>query len=202
MLVNNFKPLLWFGWQGTFKNVLGNTVNLSGYMPGITSNNVRNAYQYRGLRSFNYNYTSTTNSFTAEQTTYAWADITQYSTGSSEPQLCSTGFVLFVGTGDTAVTADDYKLDTPITLAVTGAGCYHKADGTTVITRTFQNNTESEVTIKELGLYMFRCSGTSTPIVMLGRKVLTTPVVIPVGASYTFTWTIDLLKNVNLNDEE
>lgn len=203
MLVNNFKPLLWFGNAGTLKNVNNADVNVVDFLGSSMNLAPSNNHKLAGVvRSFNYDITTATNSFTQELNANTWYGIV--SNGNSHAQNArQSGFILFVGTGDTEVTETDYKLSSSIALSVTNASCKHNADGTTTVTRTFLNNTENEVIIKELGLYVFKYYNSETSYaVMLGRKVLTTPVLIPVGASYTFTWTIDLLKNVNLNDEE
>lgn len=201
MLLNNFKPLLFFGGSGTFIDVTGTTRNVSSYVqPTVSGGNINN-HTYNGVaRSFNYSATTASNRFTDEQTSYIWAVTNNYNSNSSD--FTSNGFTIFVGTGDTTVTADDYKLDTPITLSVTSAQCTQNSDGSTVTLRTFTNNTSENVIIKEIGLYLFRYTKDgATPIIMLGRKVLSTPVTIPVGASYTFTWTIDLIKNLQFTED-
>lgn len=75
---------------------------------------------------------------------------------------------------------------------------------TITTTRIFQNITGSEVTIKEIGLYLFRSNccayenylmpAGNVPIVMLGRKVLETPITLADGECYTFSYTIDMNK--------
>lgn len=210
MLVNNFKPLLFFGNNlGTFKNVLGNDVSVKDFLGKLTLTDTRmygasdnymniiNNHTLWGIsRSFNYDITTSTNSCTDEQTTYGWQSVVIGVTGYNLPmQEC--GFTMFVGTGNTAVTASDYKLDTPLTLDVLSASCIQNSDGTVEVQRTFKNNTGNDVVIKEKGLYVFSGKGTTTfnapvPIVMIGRKVLDAPVTIPDGGVYTFTTTIDM----------
>lgn len=213
MLVKNFKPLLYFGNNlGTFKNVLGEEVNAKNYLDKLTVNDnyvystttgaaLNGHTLYGTARSFDYTITTATNSFTDELTTYNWNNVVMGTTSDQYVtfDLQASGFVIFVGTGDTPVTAEDYKLDAPISLNVMNASCIQNSDGTVVITRTFTNNTSNEVVIKEKGLYIFsnkynptRPATHATPIVMIGRKVLDTPVTIPVGASYAFTTIIDM----------
>ena len=201
MLVNNFKPLLYFGGSGSFKDVSGTTRNVSSYMQSATSNGNRNSHTYAGVvRNFNYANTTDSNSYTNEQTSYIWTVTNNYNAGPQD--YAANGFTIFVGTGDTAVTADDYKLYTPVTLSVVSAQCTQNSDGTVITLRTFTNNTVEDVVIKEIGLYLFRYTyGGSTPIVMIGRKVLSTPVTIPVGASYTFTWTINM-NNITFTEAD
>ena len=60
------------------------------------------------------------------------------------------------------------------------------------------------MTVKEIGLYMFKSQNYSqtNPVIMLGRKVLASPVAIPDGASYTFSWDIDLLKDLQFTEAD
>ena len=201
MLVNNFKRLLSFCKTGTFKNVLGNDVE--GYtVLQPTYNGYNYDHNFNGIaRSFNYNWTTGSNSFTSEQTTYAW-NFLYSSGGTPRPYQAANGFTLFVGTGETPVTSDDYKLETPVALNVLNARCIENDDKTITTTRIFQNLTGSEVTIKEIGLYLFRSTCCSyenylttvgnVPIVMIGRKVLATSITLADGESYTFSYTIDM----------
>lgn len=198
MILNNFKPLLSFKNDLDFKNVLGETINKTVFLGGQYVDRAANGHSARGSYS-DYSYTTTTgsNAYTNEQENYNWAGVVStmaqnYSVNS--PYTIWNGFTLFVGTGDTAETAEDYKLANAVELAVTGASCLHADNGKTFVTRTFQNNTESAVTIKEVGLYVFRCIGNqaNNQIVMIGRKVLETPVTINVGDVYTFTYSVNL----------
>lgn len=115
----------------------------------------------------------------------------------------NNGFTIFVGTGNAAVTANDYSLNTPVTLDVTAASCTTNANGIVTTSRTFENNTGSSVTIREIGLYIFRqhteFSGTLIPVVMIGRKVLDTPVTIPNGEQRTFEYVIDM-NHISFSD--
>lgn len=212
MLVNNFKQLISFS-DGNFTDVAGNAVAVENFlMPGMSAGTSTNraANGFNNLsqtRHYNYNSTTASNSYVDEQTSYTWYNVvstfadnaTTMNNSTTNAGFRKNGFTMFVGTGDTAVTADDYKLDTPVTLDVLNASCVHNSDNTTVITRTFQNNTGNDVVIKEKGIYVFASqsgnSGLSSggvPVVMIGRKVLDTPVTIPNGGAYTFTTTIDM----------
>ena len=118
MLVNNFKRLLSFCKTGTVKNVLGNEVEGYDVLQWAEESYTTNNHNYRGtVRSFNYNWTTSSNSFIAEQTTYAWKFLYKFD-GTPRPYDAANGFTLFVGTGETPVTPDDYKLDNPLTLNV------------------------------------------------------------------------------------
>jgi len=197
MILNNFKPLLSFKNDLDFKNVLGETINKTVFLGGQYTSYAANGHTGKGSCS-DYTYTTNTgsNSYTNEQENYNWAGVVSSIAPNYDANNAYTrwnGFTLFVGTGDTAETVEDYKLASAVELAVTAASCLHADNGKTFVTRTFQNNTESAVTIKEVGLYVFRCAGNvDNRVVMIGRKVLETPVTIEVGDTYTFTYSIDL----------
>lgn len=195
MLLNNFKPLLYFGSGGTFTDVSGDTVNLSDFICSSAGNGA-NGHDISGVaRSFNYNATPSTNDFSDEQTSYSWQNVTD-DYGESV-----NGFVLFVGSGTTSVTASDYCLDNPVTLDVTGASCTCSPSGIVTTTRTFENNTGASVSINEYGLYVFSTQngGYEKPVVMIGRKVFSSPIVIPNGEQRTFEYIIHM-ENVTFSD--
>ena len=223
MLTNNYKTLFSFNKNKTFKNVLGNTVDIKTVLGGqgfcgrtanydtgtyssVTVGTGRtwvvNNHEYRAsVSSFNYDSTNATNSFTEETTTYTWAGVacTTITNTNQNDYACLyyNGFVLFVGDGTTEPAETDYKLANAVKLDVTGASCTHNANGKTYVTRSFTNNTGADVTVKELGCYIFCCNAGShpsynaTPIVMIGRTVLDTPVTIANGDSQTFTYVIN-----------
>ena len=203
MLTNNFKVLMDLYPEGNFKDVFNNTIAKDEIIKGVQADafSTTNARDYISDTSrFDYVVTTATNSFTDEQSKYNWRGVFSTSqtriTSTSNRQLRFNGFVLFVGTGETAESATDYQLDTPVELSVTNASCTHTAYNQTLVTRTFQNNTANAVTVKEVGLYLFAHQGSSTetdfyPTVMLGRKVLDVPVTLEVGDTYTFTYNLD-----------
>lgn len=205
MLVNNFKHLVYFSSNGQFKNVLGNDVDVKKVLRLNTQYyQATNGHVGAGTdRCFNYIWTTGSNSYTNEQTTYNWTGIVSTASDATHAYEKGNGFVIFVGTGDTAVTSNDYKLDTPVALDVLNAACIDNGDGTVATARTFQNNTGNDVTIKEIGLYVFMMNdksgadpayvyGGAAPLVMLGRKIFSNPVILENGEMYTFTYTIDL----------
>lgn len=203
MLNNNFKKLLFFGNKGSFTNVLNNSVTLADMVTATASYTTNNHTNLGTGRSFNYTTTLSSNTLTQELTTYPWHGITTTSSNDNMYEK-HNGFTLFVGSGTTAPTVNDYKLDTPVELDVLAASCYQNEDGKVITTRTFYNNTGSSVTLNEIGLYLFKpaknaagSSGTQ-PIVMLGRKVFNNPVTIAAGDSYTFTYTVDM-SDITLN---
>ena len=213
MLVNNFRPLVSFYTDSTFKDVFGNTISKEDFLAGssaqsTSSSDVSKVNGHKTTASnLSYNYTATpnTNNYTKEQYYYRWNNIcgTEVSTttikNNNSANSRRNGMVLFVGTGDTPVTADDYCLDSAIELSVTAASCTHNAEEKTIITRTFVNETGEDVTIREVGVYIFfagaSADGVTTynyPVIMIGRIVLDTPVTMAVGEGYTFTYIIDM----------
>ena len=202
MLVNNFKNLMFFGEMSVpFIGVDGSEVPPAYFLQGASNGNIYNSHQYEGVvRSFNYNTTTGSNDYINEQEKYQWNTVVNAGDNSSPTTLAlggANGFTLFAGTGDNAVSSSDYCLNSPIALEVQAAACTVQGEYNEkiVTSRTFRNNTEAEVTIKEVGLYIFQSKGNPAykqPHVMIGRKVLETPVVIPVNDSYTFNYTIDM----------
>lgn len=187
MLLNNFKGLMPFQESFTFKNVAGEDYGMSDILFEYTNNN-KNSHCCIGGLKYNYVPTTATNNYTDEQTLYSYCDIVQGSVNSHN----QNGLIVFVGSGNSEVTADDYKLESALNLSVIGASCYHNKNVTTV-TRTFLNNTEDEVTVKEMGLYLFRngYNGNNTfnrKLVMIGRKVLEAPIVLQPNETYTFSY--------------
>jgi hypothetical protein len=227
MLLDNYKTLLSFNKNKTFKNVLGDTVDIKTVLGGQGLNGktteyttgggtgfswssgtpktyVQNNHEYRAsVSSFNYDTTNATNSYTEETTSYMWDNIVcnRASGGSTISNVLYNGFVIFVGDNNDntsqiseTVSTTDWKLRHAVELDVAGASCIHNANGKTYVSRTFTNNTGVDVTIKELGCYLFSSQvGTTntTPIVMIGRTVLDTPVTIANGDSQVFTYVIN-----------
>lgn len=99
------------------------------------------------------------------------------------------------GTGNTNPTIDDWNLATPVTNLTeidntntqkTSPRSYEDNFIMTVTT-TYQNNTDSDVTIKELGLFIFESFAVNEH--MIARQ-LVDPVIVRAGRSYAFTMTI------------
>ena len=110
------------------------------------------------------------------------------------------GFTLFVGNGTAEPKADDYKLESPLVLNVSQSSCIELNNNKITVSRSFINNTDENVTVSEIGCYLFATNSWSNsvnsseyiPIVMIGRKVLKNPVTILTGELYTFNYTIDM----------
>lgn len=109
----------------------------------------------------------------------------------------SRGYIL-LGTGTTAPTADDYRLESQIT---TNLSCdsVSVSRNTTVktYTATFSNSGTSDMTVTEIGYALRMCyyirstSDTYTyDNFLMDRTVLDTPVTIPAGESRTITYTL------------
>mgnify|MGYP004496559665 CR=1 FL=1 len=111
-------------------------------------------------------------------------------------QMYATGIFIDVGTSDIEATSDDYALKSP-SLELTASN--HTAvlpnngiDGI-IINRTFSNKTDSDITIKEVGLYQnipyYRRTGTDS-IALLAREVLSNPITLKPNQSRQFTFSI------------
>lgn len=101
------------------------------------------------------------------------------------------GCLIYLGTGNVTPTIDDYKLSGDLVTGLTPQAQSTTANNNSItFSAIATNNTESPVTIKEIGLGGYYAS--STPCVfLLTRDVLTTPVTLNVGDSKTFSITID-----------
>lgn len=111
---------------------------------------------------------------------------------------------MLVGTSDTPPTVNDIKLGNQIELTHINDSC-SMVDGVISLIREFQNNTDSEVTIKEVGLYVIsgNTGGTGTvfenlSIFLVGRNILQTPVTIPIGDIASFQYRVDFKLNTEI----
>lgn len=102
-----------------------------------------------------------------------------------------SGCEIYLGTGNVTPTIGDYKLSGEL---ITGLTSQEQDTTATNNSITFSaiatNNTESPVTIKEIGLGGY-LSGVQPFVVLLTRDVLATPVTLNVGDSKRFSITID-----------
>lgn len=125
-------------------------------------------------------------------------DSTSVPTGTSS----FTGCKIYLGTGNVTPTIDDYKLSGEL---VTGLTSQEKSTTANNNSITFSaiatNNTESPVTIKEIGLGGYH-SSSPLFVVLLTRDVLATPVTLNTGDSKTFSITIDFrsLTDTTVNE--
>lgn len=112
------------------------------------------------------------------------------------------GCEIYLGTGNVTPTIDDYKLSGEL---VTGLKSQTQSTTANNNSITFSaiatNNTESPVTIKEIGLGGYY-NGSNPFVVLLTRDVLATPVTLNTGDSKTFSITIDFrsLTDTTVNE--
>lgn len=103
----------------------------------------------------------------------------------------TTGCSIFIGSGNTAASIDDIKLDTIMSsyavIAQTHTLITTYSDTSFVVTRTIQNTTSDPLTITEIGLFGFY-----NLLFMFAREVLDEPFILQPGKKHTFTMTIGL----------
>lgn len=124
------------------------------------------------------------------------------STGVTTTQLVFQGSEIYLGTGNVTPTIDDYKLSGELVTGLTSQGKGTTANNNSItFSAIATNNTESPVTIKEIGLGGY-CTGTTPCVVLLTRDVLATPVTLNAGDSKTFSITIDFrsLTDTTVNE--
>lgn len=99
------------------------------------------------------------------------------------------------GTGDTPPTEDDYTLESVITSGISASAPSASTEFDTVnnryirrLTYTINNDSDSDITIKEVGTYRgiayastLGATGSSTKLLLVDRTVLDTPLTIPAG---------------------
>lgn len=98
---------------------------------------------------------------------------------------------IVVGSGDVAPTYNDYKMGNPLNLS-TVTQSYSTTGGVMTFVKTFKNDSGSEVTVKEVGL--FGTPENYSCCVVLTRTVLSSPVTIANGETKTFTVVVDWNK--------
>ena len=106
---------------------------------------------------------------------------------------------LDIGSGNTAPTENDYCLESPIDLGYSGkSNCTSILDENNNIigtqnSVTYINNTGSEVTIREIGTYLYsgyapQSGSTYKSWFLIERTVLETPIVVPVNGTVTIVF--------------
>ncbi len=192
MLLNNFKSLISFYQGDKFIDVKGNTVTKANNLVSVNPTPSNN-HTCAGVSGY-FNYTSTTNSnsCTSEQGSYSWLNVVS-STSYNNDVHRHNGFTIFIGSGTKEPSANDYCLENPVTINVVGASCMHYPSEITTTNRIFYNNTDEDIEINEIGLYFFTTT-LNVPVVMIGRKVLKTPVIIKKGEQATFSYSVDMSR--------
>lgn len=112
------------------------------------------------------------------------------------------GCEIYLGTGNVTPTIDDYKLSGELVTSLTSQEKSTTANNNSItFSAIATNNTESPVTIKEIGLGGY-FSGSTRFVVLLTRDVLPTPVTLNTGDSKTFSITIDFrsLTDTTVNE--
>lgn len=108
---------------------------------------------------------------------------------------------IYLGTGNVTPTIDDYKLSGELVTGLTSQQKRTTANNNSItFSAIATNNTESPVTIKEIGLGGY--DSRNYCVALLTRDVLTTPVTLNVGDSKTFSITIDFrsLTDTTVNE--
>lgn len=105
-------------------------------------------------------------------------------------------WILYIGTGTTPPTEEDYILENPVAFPCPVIPQISRGSNLTtlLITYTYQNDTEETKTITEIGLCARVNSATTaggSPAVLFNRRLLDHPVVMVPGSSATFSFTID-----------
>ena len=110
---------------------------------------------------------------------------------------------VYIGTGDTAVTEDDYKLASVITSGISAGSpaVTFALDGSgnpyLELVYALTNTTSSDITVKEIGFVQYlRASSTlnstssTSTYALLDRTVLSTPVTVPANDSAAIKYTL------------
>lgn len=125
-------------------------------------------------------------------------DSTSISTGT----FSFSGCKIYLGTGNVTPTIDDYKLSGELVTGLTSQEQDTTANNNSItFSAIATNNTESPVTIKEIGLGGYT-TGSIACVILLTRDVLATPVTLNTGDSKTFSITIDFrsLTDTTVNE--
>ena len=102
---------------------------------------------------------------------------------------------MFVGSGGTEPTENDYKLESPVLLTCLTAPTLVLGKYDLTYTLTLKNETGADATIREIALAMYVPAVTGSTAnhsaIMLARRVLSNSVTVPNGGAYTFSWKMD-----------
>ena len=126
-------------------------------------------------------------------------DSTSVPTGQFNFQGCE----IYLGTGNVTPTIDDYKLSGELVTSLVSQGQATAANNNSItFSAIATNNTESPVTIKEIGLGGYYSNASTPCAFLLTRDVLATPVTLNTGDSKTFSITIDFrsLTDATVNE--
>ena len=198
MLTNNFTKLLML---------------LNGNQPGVTvSNEQRTLYMtYKNNTDiFNicYKNSQTSKNFIKEVGHTFEEIFTRNDDNNAFNLLSNMGkstLGILVGTGNTVPTSADISLAKQIVLESPDTDTCTMQDDSIIMTRQFINNTDTSITISEVGLYAVSGYWSSTSwqssnwigpyIFLLGRELLEQPVELQVGDTGTFTYKLTFKIN-------
>lgn len=124
------------------------------------------------------------------------------STSTTSGGIVFQGCKIYLGTGDLTPTIDDYKLSGTLVTGLTSQEQSTTANNNSItFSAIATNNTESPVTIKEIGLGGYT-TGNNACALLLTRDVLATPVTLNTGDSKRFSITIDFrsLTDTTVNE--
>lgn len=192
MLLNNFRRVL----VNTISSSLGLT-RIDGMTKEIktTRGKVYSPSSQNHLDSPTIKGLSFTCSICTSGTSY---DSTSIPTG----HFVFSGCEIYLGTGNVTPTIDDYKLSGELVTGLTSQEQSITANNNSItFSAIATNNTESPVTIKEIGLGGYT-TGSIACVILLTRDVLATPVTLNTGDSKTFSITIDFrsLTDTTVNE--
>ena len=115
-----------------------------------------------------------------------------------DPLTCATSvtgcYGVWVGSGDAEVSVDDYNLEekintlTEVSQSQTYGDTYDD-NYMAVYAGTYKNNTDAEITVKEVGVFYYNNYTTQPNPFMVARQVIN-PVTLQPGDTYTFTVTV------------
>ena len=182
MLLNNFRRVL--------VNTISNDLNLSQIsgMTGEIKTTGGTVYNPSGQNNMDFPQIGSLGTSCNICTSGSNYNSTSIATGNFSFYGCE----IYLGTGNVTPTIDDYKLSGELITSLVSQGLKTTANNNSInFSAIATNNTESPVTIKELGLGgYYRYSDTSF-VILLTRDVLATPVTLNTGDSKTFSITID-----------
>lgn len=191
MLLNNFRRLL----VNTVSNNLGLT-QLNGMTGEIKTTG--------GAVYYNPSYINTPQIKGLSSNCNICTSGTDYdSTSNPTVNFAFQGCEIYLGTGNVTPTIGDYKLSGEL---ITGLTSQQQNTSATNNSITFSaiatNNTESPVTIKEIGLGGYYTNKSVVVVILLTRDVLATPVTLNTGDSKRFSITIDFrsLTDTTVNE--
>lgn len=134
------------------------------------------------------------------QSNYSTLNFTSNPTTANYYSTSGYGWYVNVGFGDTAEDKDDYKLavdnivDSNLALTFVSSSINYKSNAFRSVVTNYVNNSGSDLTVKEIGLIgkSYTTANETRRNVMIARKVLDTPVVVPAGASVSLTYSLEL----------